>query len=328
MKKFNELTNRGKLVRLRKMAEKALVKYGLEDSRLIYHCFDTNLLYRVISPQGQSYILRLASPGWRSRANLDSEALWLQALVRDTDIPVPHIIPALNGGNVLSTEHPLVPETWNVTLFSYLPGRLLGSSLTNRNLFKMGELFARLHIHGKEWPRPSSFSSDQFDHYLSRGEEEVLFSQETLSPLPREKTELLYTIRDRVEQEYSRLDKTDLRVIHCDLWHDNIKVHKGELQPFDFEDTILGYRLHDIAMAMLDLWEDTDGKRYPPLLKAFQSGYTTLLDWPQGNMEVLQMGRMLWQLNWITRYWPAGFENNLTEKLELFRTFLNRGRLF
>ena len=89
-------------------------------------------------------------------------------------------------------------------------------------------------------------------------------------------------MRDRVVAEYSSLDRDDLRVIHCDLWHDNIKLHRGTLIPFDFEDTIIGFRLHDIAMAMLDLLEDTDDTRYPLLLESFRSGYESLLPWPDG----------------------------------------------
>jgi Ser/Thr protein kinase RdoA (MazF antagonist) len=319
MIEYNKLTYRGKLGRLKKLAVKALDEYGLTGSRVIFHCFNTNLFYRILTPTGEKYIMRLAMPGWRTRENLESEVLWLDSLAGKKEISVPSVIPAKSGEKILSLSQTLIPDIWNITLFSYLPGRLLGHYLSRKNLYKMGRLFARLHIHGKEWNIPKGFSSAQFDRYLSRGEEERLFSQDILASLPRETVELLYSVRERVYQEYSQLNESDLRVIHCDLWHDNIKVFKGELLPFDFEDTIIGYRLHDIAMAMLDLQEDSDPQKYPLLFKAFQEGYTSLLNWPEGNMTVLQMGRMLWQLNWVVRFWPAGFDEKLNEKLPLFR---------
>lgn len=74
--------------------------------------------------------------------------------------------------------------------------------------------------------------------------------------------------------------------IRCDLWHDNIKLHRGALHPFDFEDTTHGFRAHDIAMAMLDLLEDTDDDTYTTLLAAFRRGYESLLAWPDDPIDL------------------------------------------
>ena len=319
MKEYENLTNRGKLKRLRRLAETALEAYGLEDSVLTFLCRQTNFIYRVRTGTGENYVMRLASPGWRTRANLVNEALWLKALEKDPHISAPRIIPTRNGTYVPSFSCPGIPHDWNVSLFSELPGRLLEFSLTAKNLRKAGELTARLHIHGKAWQRPAEFSEQIFDHYLSRGEEDALFSRENLVRLTRETCELLYGIRDIAEGEYGRLDRDDLRVIHCDLWHGNIRVHRGNLYPFDFEDIIIGFRLHDVAMALLDLKEDS-GADYPRLLDAYREGYESLLSWPEGSLVALQAGRILWRLNWILRFMPSGFGKALEGSLGFFRS--------
>jgi Ser/Thr protein kinase RdoA (MazF antagonist) len=113
--------------------------------------------------------------------------------------------------------------------------------------------------------------------------------------------------REWVEGAYASLDRADLRVIHCDLWHENVKLDGGRLRPFDFEDTVWGYRLHDLAMGLLDLLETVGPERYPDLLAACRSGYERLLAWPEGDLEVLQIGRLLWQANWVARFQPASF---------------------
>lgn len=320
MKDYSRLTNRGKLTRLRGLALSALSQYGMEESRLDYHGFETNLLYRVTSHGGDRYMLRLASPGWRTREDLVNEALWLEALAKWGEVKAPRVVPALSGERVLALESAQVPDPRYATLFSYLPGRSLENFLTEPYLRKMGILMARLHVHGGEWNRPADFTNHSFEHYLSRGEEERLFSPEVMAERPRRETEYLYAVRDLVEEEYAGLNRKDLRVIHCDLWHGNIRVHRGDLLPFDFEDTILGFRLHDMAMAMLDLREDTDEKGYPVLLDAFRRGYESVLDWPEGNMENLQAGRVLWQMNWLARFWPEGLEKRWKGKL----AFLSR----
>ena len=130
-----------------------------------------------------------------------------------------------------------------------------------------------------------------------------------------------------VEQEYSNLDRSDLRVIHCDLWHENIKLDRGRLRPFDFEDTIWGYRLHDIAMGMLDLLETVGGDRYEALLAAFRGGYTRHLDWPAGNLEVLQIGRLLWKANYVARFAQESLGSLSEQYGEIFRRYERSGEL-
>jgi Ser/Thr protein kinase RdoA (MazF antagonist) len=116
-------------------------------------------------------------------------------------------------------------------------------------------------------------------------------------------------------------------VIHCDLWHDNIKVYRGELCPFDFEDTIWGFRLHDIAMAMLDLIEEVGEDRYAQLFPAFRAGYERHLDWPEGDMTLMQIGRMLWKTNYVARYEPQRFAQGMAFYIALFERYLAHGRL-
>ena len=92
MQPYNTLTNRGKLRRLRQLAILGLSHYDLQDPQVTYHGFETNLLYRVTTGTGERFMLRLAYPGWRTLTDLQSEALWVNALARETDIPVPEIL--------------------------------------------------------------------------------------------------------------------------------------------------------------------------------------------------------------------------------------------
>jgi Ser/Thr protein kinase RdoA (MazF antagonist) len=123
-------------------------------------------------------MLRLAYPGWRTLADLTAEALWLTALSEDTDIPVPAVLPTRDGELVLAVLSPEVPDVWPMTLMRYAPGRLLGHYLTPVNLEKMGRLFAQLHIHGASWLPPSDFTKRRFEHWLSRGEPDLISSSD------------------------------------------------------------------------------------------------------------------------------------------------------
>ena len=300
MNKFWSLSKNEKLKALNRAARNALSLYDLDTSRFRFYAWETNALYRIDGTDG-CFIMRLASPGWRSHENLKSEALWLTALENAPDIHAPRVVPTACGELTSVVRLEEYDAEWVATVMSWQPGRLLGFYLTQDNLKNMGALFALLHIHGATWQRPADFSAHVFDAYLSRGESNYLEKSASIAALGKEDIALIHRTIRRVEDAYRSLDRSDIRVIHCDLWHDNIKLHKGELYPFDFEDTILGFRLHDIAMAMLDLLDDAGAERYPSLLNAFRMGYEELLDWPDGNMDELQAGRILWIVNYMAR---------------------------
>lgn len=303
------------------IALQMLAEYGIRPERIRLVSSSTNFIYR-LAAGNERYILRLAFPGWRSPEDAAAEAAWLDALARDTDIPLPHLLSTTTGEKVarIGSRH--------AVLMTWLPGVLLGKRLTEDNLQKMGELFGKLHLHAAKWQRPADFPTKTFNRFLSRGETEALFSDTRLPDYAPADLETVRAMAERVNAHYADLDPADLRVIHCDLWHDNIKLHRGTLLPFDFEDTILGYRLHDIAMAMLDLAEDTDSEAYNKrLLPAFRAGYERLLAWPEGQLELLQMGRVLWRLNWVANRMPENFPAAVRFNADLFRRVQSSGRL-
>lgn len=208
---------------------------------------------------------------------------------------------------------------------TWLPGKLLGTALTEANLVKMGDLFARLHLHAAAWTPPPDFPAGRFTGWLSRDEPKLLFDPSRAADFTPSGRMMLERVRDHVDLAYAALDPADLRVIHCDLWHANIKIHQGQLAAFDFEDTIIGYRLHDIAMALLDLLETVGNARYAKLLPAFRRGYCALLPWPDGDLNALQMGRYLWRLNYVAAFEPHQLAGFITHAAGLFEQALAEG---
>jgi Ser/Thr protein kinase RdoA (MazF antagonist) len=210
---------------------------------------------------------------------------------------------------------------------TWLPGTLLDKSLTEPNLVKMGDLFARLHLHAAAWTPPADFPAGRFTGWLSRDEPDLLFAPEVAGDFTPEARAIITRVRDEVDAAYAALDPADMRVIHCDLWHANIKIHRGQLAAFDFEDTIRGYRLHDIAMALLDLLETVGTARYASLFAAFRRGYEALLPWPEGDLNALQMGRFLWKLNWVARFDRQHLSPFITHAASLFEHALAHGEM-
>ena len=327
MKPTEELTRLGILRRRRPLAMQALAQYPIAIRRVDLVSHQTNYIYRVLSADGTRHVLRLVAPFWRTEENLQAEVMWLDALARDTSIPSPRIIPTTSGQPFVRLSPGHGRPDRRAVLMTWLPGMLLSRRLLPDNIRKMGELFGNLHVHAQAWQVPTDFPRPTFESFLSRGEEDALASPASLRQCQPREVKVLQLARQRVESAYSALDRNDLCVIHCDLWHDNIKIFRGELAPFDFEDTVWGYRLHDIAMALLDLAEDVGVRRYQELYKEFRRGYESILPFPEGDLVGLQIGRLLWVVNWYARFAKEHFPRAAAFKIDVLRRALSAGAL-
>ncbi|MBN1249003.1 MAG: phosphotransferase, partial [Anaerolineae bacterium] len=279
MTPFSALTDRGKARRLRYVALAALAQYDVEIAQLELVGLFTNALFRLRTPSGASYAVRLCAPAWRTDTDILSEIMWLEALAQEPKIAAPVPVRARHGEAFVSVAADNVPGPNRCVVMSWLPGTPLGRQLSEANLAKMGALFARLHTHGAAFVPPEGFTTRRMTSYIARDEPDLLFEGGAISTGTARAQEILRRTRDAVARAFADLyaDPAGLCVIHNDLWHDNIKIYGGRLQPLDFEDTIWGYPVQDIAMALQDLMTDVAPDHFEPYVNAFRHGYERLL---------------------------------------------------
>ncbi|MCD4752420.1 MAG: phosphotransferase [Anaerolineaceae bacterium] len=333
MKAWDETTRRGRILRVRALGVKALQYYDLDISHVRLIGAYTNLALRADCKDGRSYLVRVGFPGWRTDGDIESEMIWLDALA-DTDIGAPHPVRSKEGQWQVYETMRGVPEARRVVVQSWLKGRSMEDDgrLTPVNLFKMGVLFAKMHQFSAEFQPPVNFTDRRMDHYLARDEEAKLFSEANLGEFPEGTLDTFQRVNEKVLTAFSSLyeEETGLRVIHNDLWHGNIKIYRGHLYPLDFEDTILGYPVQDIAMAMQDLMENVETKSYEPLLAQFRAGYESLLPWPEryvGEMDSFRAGRMLWVANYVACHQGTFFSSYVKRTTPMFETYMRTGEL-
>jgi len=226
-----------------------------------------------------------------------------------------------------------VPGGRHCLLTSWLPGPLLATALTEDNLSAMGALFARLHAHGAQWRPPDGFTERRMDREYARDEEDVLFGcNEGFTPRTRDVLDRAWAaVCEAFERLYARpAGAAGPQVIHNDLHHENIKLSRGRLRPFDFEDTIWGYPVQDIAMALQDLMMDVAPEAYDPLLDAFRQGYETLAPWPEQyatQIDTFRVGRMFWVANYVARYQRRYLREHVDWTAAFLEDFMETGRL-
>ena len=333
MKTWDELTRRGRILRVRNLGIQALQHYDLDVVRVRLVGAFTNLALRADCRDGSSYLVRVAFPGWRTDEDIESEMMWLNAL-KETAIGAPEPVQSRDGRWQVFQQAAGVPEPRRVVVQSWLRGHSMEDvkNLTPKNLYLMGRLFAKLHKFSADFAPPEGFTARKMSHYLARDEESKLFSEENLNCFPAKALPVFRQVNEKVlaafKDRYAEAD--GLRVIHNDLWHGNIKIYRGHLYPLDFEDTIWGYPVQDIAMAMQDLMTDVAPDAYESLLAEFRAGYESLSEWPErysGEMDLFRAGRVLWVSNYVARFQSEYFEGYSQRTLPMLKCFLQTGKL-
>jgi Ser/Thr protein kinase RdoA (MazF antagonist) len=293
---FYALTNRGRARRLRRIALGALDDYDLNAARLRLITNSFNCIFRVDTSDGEKYVLRVCLPASYALTQIRSEMIWLDALNRDTELLVPRPLTTKDGEFSTTAQAAGVPEPRQCVIFSWVPGRDLDEQLTMKNVERFGGFAAQLHQHAAEFRPPEGFSTSfRFDQVFPFDEPVILFEDEHREVLPPARRELFQGVVERVQAAIDHLKDSEepMRILHGDLHRWNVKVYRGRIGAFDFEELMWGWPVQDIATTLYYFYGE---ENYPALRAAFKQGYTAVAPWPErypGEIDTFIAGRNL-----------------------------------
>lgn len=124
-----------------------------------------NATYRVDDPvTGRAVALRVHRPNYHARAEIESELMWLDALRRENVVDAPAPIAARDGSRVCTVDLGGGEPARHVSLFEWLPGSAPSTEADLiPNFGLLGDLAARMHLHGIGWARPAAFRRFTYD---------------------------------------------------------------------------------------------------------------------------------------------------------------------
>lgn len=281
MPRFEALSHRSQVRLLRGLAANALAHYDLSGEptfRLLLHLANTT--FRVRVPDGSQYVLRISQPGFRTPQAIRSEAMWLDALRRDTDLGVPQPVYTRDGDLLAMAGAEGVPEARVCVLYRWLEGTFRRRRLGADSLRLVGVLTARLHDHVQTFRPPPGFTRPVGEvSRLVGGWRDDLGEAHRLVPL--EDQALFYTAADRIQAEIAHLGDGPDRfgLIHTDLHHGNYLFHDGEARAIDFDDASYEHLVYDLATT---LWALQPHRKLPALQAALFEGYESVRPLPPG----------------------------------------------
>ena len=291
-------THREQITQMRRIAVRALEAYPLADAQLTFVTHGENTTFKVGARAHngavEQFLLRVHRPMRHGRfidsdAAIASELHWLTALRAQTDLAVPEPLLTHDGELTTTVSAPGVPNSRICSMLRWMDGRRYSSSPRPLYLRRLGGAMARLHNHADTWPRPDGFVRTQWDwetffgDTMRYGETHAADVWDLLPGDLRRRFD-----RVAVDARQAMIDLGDdheaFGIIHADLHLDNALFAGGEVKLIDFDDSGIGHRLYDVAVA---LWELRHRDDYAEFRAAMIDGYTAYRSLPKEHLDHL-----------------------------------------
>jgi Ser/Thr protein kinase RdoA (MazF antagonist) len=316
---FSRLSDAEQVARLARLGRKALPAWGLPDGRLELLKYRENAVFSVTAPGGRRHVLRIHRPGYRTDAEIRSEAAWTRALSR-SGIPAPELAPTRDGDVLTVVGLEGVPGPRQCDLLPWVEGRPLGSleggvgldpaaiRLTYRTV---GEIAARLHEHGATWEPPPGFVRPAWDVESLVGSDPAFGRFWELGVLSDAQRALLLRARDRARERLLAFGCASDRygLVHGDLIPDNLLAGPQGVRLIDFDDCGPSWYAFELATSLFPL---LDGP-LPEAQEAYLEGYRAVRALPEEQLALLPSFFAARGLSYLG--WPVG-----RSEMELSRT--------
>lgn len=288
------------LLRLRKLAKKALESYGLEDAKLKLHAYTGNGIYKVFVPYDSKskssfhpgvYTLRLHQPNYMKPKYISSELEWLSAL-SNAGIDVPRPFRNLDGKWLTEVDSDYdVPQKRNCSLISWVEGRLLTKNFRPYHFKSLGRVIGKIHEQSIGWKPPKGFARPHWDWNGLFDYDYGVPGEDARSAIPKVHQPIFNEALNLFQETFEQLGKGKkvYGLIHADLGiSDNVVYHAGEARPLDFDDCGFGYWLFDFGVILSQYFSDV--KDVSPVMRnALIEGYMETTPLPNLDLEYLDL---------------------------------------
>jgi Ser/Thr protein kinase RdoA (MazF antagonist) len=233
-----------------------------------------NATYAVEAPDGQRWALRIHRDGYHSRAAIASELAWLQDLRAKRVAVTPLPVAGRDGEIIQMAGHPWMKRPRHIVLSDWEAGVEPGIDADLKRPFEtLGEVAARMHIHAREWQRPSWFTRPVWNFETSLGEAAPHWGRwRDGMGVDRDKARLFERTTNLIGTRLAAYGQTPDRfgLIHCDLRLANLLIDRDVVKVIDFDDCGFGWHMYDAATPV-SFYEHAP--QVPELIAAWTVGY-------------------------------------------------------
>ncbi len=248
-----DLYDAGFTERLRQGALSLRGQWGLSDAadvRLL--TLSENATFLATDPvRAAPVILRVHRPAYHSRAEIESELAWINALRETGAIDTPEPLTTRSGGHVASFQDGA--ETRHVVGFAFMSGDepAAGESLAP-GFELLGAISARLHAHARDWQRPDGFTRKTWNFDSAFGAAPLWGDWRAAPGLDDAGRAVLEQTCEVLRRKLADYGEGEDRfgLVHADLRLANLLQDEGRLGVIDFDDCGFSWFVYDFAAAI------------------------------------------------------------------------------
>lgn len=293
------------LAALRDGAAGLAPEWGLSAAaRVSLLAISENATFRAEDDGGaEPVVLRVHRPDYHTRAEIESEIAWIEALRAEGIVATPAPLRTRSGARLAAFRQG--DQTRHVAAFAFMTGAEPETGAGLAEGFRLlGEISARLHGHVRRWSPPPGFARKTWDFETTIGAQPHWGSWRDSLGLDAQGAALLARCTEalgaRIAAYGAGPDKFGL--IHADLRLANLLVEGDRLGVIDFDDCGFGWFVYDFAAAVSFLETEPF---IPDLAEAWVAGYRRVA--PLGAEDVAMipvfvMLRRMMLSAWIARH--------------------------
>ncbi|MCM2563138.1 phosphotransferase [Lutimaribacter sp. EGI FJ00015] len=310
------------------LAHQAARLWGFDPAHVTLAARRENIVYRVDGPDG-AFALRLHRPGYRTRAQLQSELHWMTALERG-GMAVPRPLPLPDGAMTARLGDTLVD------VLSWLPGQPLGAQgaldgVSDRPALahRLGRLLAQMHDLSDTWTPPADFTRPAWDRAGLLGDAPLWGRFWDHPDLTADQRSTFTAARARADADLAALETgLDYGLIHADVITENVMRDGDALYLIDFDDGGWGFRDFELATFLMRFLTAPD---YSEIRAALVDGYAMRRRVDARTLDLFLLLRALTYPGWIIPrlHEPGGAERSaraIATAIPLAERYLNGGK--
>jgi Ser/Thr protein kinase RdoA (MazF antagonist) len=292
---------------IRTVAERALGQWDLGAVRLELISRSENVVFRVDSDSGETFVLRVHRPGYHTLTELNSEQVWNAAL-RLAGISVPHSRQTRAGEYYAIVDVPGTAESRHVSVVDWFEGTTMfeliqaeaDGGIQAAHFERLGHLIGRMHNVTQQWKPPAWFERHALDADGLMGPTPFwgpFWDSSMFTPSQRR---TVLDARTVLHEKLSSLRKDSkcYGMIHADLVSANVLINADELHAIDFDDAGFSWFIFDLAAALTDYADDPHHDTFrDALLAGYQSERNLEDEWRE-LLPMLYLVRALSILGW------------------------------
>ena len=264
-----------------------------------------NTVFRVQTTLGD-HALRLHRHGYHSEQTILSELHWM-AMLAERGFMVPTPAKKRDGEFLTKVGHS--DGSMRVfSLLSWLPGEPFGKSALPLRfeghhrldvMAAIGKNLARLHLLSDRWQLPHGFVRPVWDRAGLVGDAPFWGCFWDSGFLAEAEREDLRKIREHCDTALCDYTDADYGLIHADLARENILVEGAGVSFIDFDDSGFGFRMFDIATALIKNIYEPDYEDLKQALLAAYQAERPLRPHDLDHLPLMMLLRSLTYLGWV-----------------------------